>query len=557
MLSKRKFLISFFVLVLIIVLAGFVWSAFINSGSDPTIQIKLDEKKVTMESSGFSFKPIDTRTRKGIKSTDTEHSYEVIGKLSKVGDLTITIRKLDNGDQFIFNQFAGTGFTSKTLPLQLSLNNVDSYDFYDFSEEEFVREHDNTYGVDYVTNVKGLYELKENDQTKYQLYLSQNIISKELTQSYTENNKSTLRDFIAEDTNLHISDIKNEKGENDGIQFKLTLTTDDKNQLSENWFLISKEELFSDEEVLVNYKNETNHNYLHTPKWNTADGNYTKLPWSIEPGTELGYGRNLVAMQDKTSLKYYTETKERFFYDMVINSINHLENFRNSKDTLWETEYTSTWLKKDYGITAPYTDTRHNENIALFLTQAGKELGIQEIENSYLLYADFLAKQKQRGNVIETENGYYIADYYSENQMKKTHVSLNHALGEMNFLLQTYEDSQNQEYLDTAFMIKKAVEDTGKDWINSKNGNLWYQIDANYTFEGDDYPTLTLVDLTKSITLFTEMEIPFDPVWIDLIESKIDFIIENNIEVKNTTIDQLKQLGIAEKIYDYTNTTDI
>ena len=158
--------------------------------------------------------------------------------------------------------------------------------------------------------------------------------------------------------------------------------------------------------------------------------------------------------------------------------------------------------------------------------------------------------------MIETENGYYIADYYSENQIKKTHVSLNHALGEMNFLLQTYEDSQNQEYLDTAFMIKKAVEDTGKDWINTEDGDLWYQIDANYTFEGDDYPTLTLVDLTQSITLFTEMDIPFDPVWIHLIESKIDYIIENKVEVKNTTIDALKQLGIAEKIYDYINTTD-
>ena len=89
-----------------------------------------------------------------------------MARLSKIGDLTITIRKLDNGDQFIFNQFVSTGFTSKTLPLQISLNDVDSYDFYDFSEEEPVREHDNTYGVDYVTNVKGLYELKENDQAK-------------------------------------------------------------------------------------------------------------------------------------------------------------------------------------------------------------------------------------------------------------------------------------------------------------------------------------------------------------------------------------------------------
>lgn len=552
MFSKRKILISFFVLFLIIVLAGFGWSAFLNNGSQSTIQIQLDEKKVTMESSRFSFKPIDTKTRNGIKLTDTELSYEVIGKLSKIGDLTITVRKLDNGDQFIFNQFAGTG----TLPLQISLNGVDSYDFYDFSEKEPVREHDNTYGVDYVTNVKGLYELKEKNQTKYQLYLSQNIISKELTQSYSDHNKSTLRDFIAEDHHLHISDINNENGETNGIQFELTLKTDDRNQISENWFLFSKEELFSDEEVLESYKNETNHNYLHTPKWNTADGNYTKLPWSIEPGTELGYGRNLVAMQDKTSLKYYQNTKDRFFYDMVLNSINHLENFRKSKDTLWETEYTSTWLKKDYGITAPYTDTRHNENIALFLTQAGKELGIQEIENSYILYADFLSNQKERGNVIETKNGYYIADYFSENQAKKTHVSLNHALGEMNFLLQTYNDSGNHVYLDTALMIKKAVEDTGKGWINPENGDLWYQINADLTFDGNDYPILTLVDLTKSISLFTEMDIPYDPVLIQLIESKIDFIIENKIEVKNTTIEQLKQLGIAEKIYDYSYTTD-
>ena len=39
---------------------------------------------------------------------------------------------------------------------------------------------------------------------------------------------------------------------------------------------------------------------------------------------------------------------------------------------LWETEYTSTWLKNNYGIIAPYTDTRLNENVALFLTQTGK-----------------------------------------------------------------------------------------------------------------------------------------------------------------------------------------
>ena len=133
-----------------------------------------------------------------------------------------------------------------------------------------------------------------------------------------------------------------------------------------------------------------------------------------------------------------------------------------------------------------------------------------------MLYADFLSNQKERGNVIETENGYYIADYFSKNQTRKTHVSLNHTSGEMGFLLQTYQDSGNQEYLDTALMIKKAVEDTGKDWINMENGDLWYQIDADFKFDGNDYPILTLVDLTKSISLFTEMDIPYNPVLIQL-----------------------------------------
>ena len=106
----------------------------------------------------------------------------------------------------------------------------------------------------YVTNVKGLYKLKENDQTKYQLYLSQNIISKELTQSYTENNKSTLRDFIIKDHNLDISDLKNEKGETNGIQFELTLTTDDRNQISETGFYLVKKNFLAMKKYWKNIK---------------------------------------------------------------------------------------------------------------------------------------------------------------------------------------------------------------------------------------------------------------------------------------------------------------
>ena len=52
----------------------------------------------------------------------------------------------------------------------------------------------------------------------------------------------------------------------------MSLETKDTQQISENWLLLSKEELIQDERVLEQYKNETNYNFLHTPKWNTAEG---------------------------------------------------------------------------------------------------------------------------------------------------------------------------------------------------------------------------------------------------------------------------------------------
>ena len=546
----KKVLLPVLIGLLLVALSLFAWHANVTKGSESTLHIQLDENKAVMESSGFSFKLIDSKTRNGVQAVDTEHTYDVIGKLFKVGELTVTARKLNNGDQFIFNRFINTGSTETTLPLEIRFTNADSYDFFDFNDEEPVREHHKTYGIDYTTNMKGLYTLKEKEATDYELLLSQNYISNELVENYPNSSQSTLRELVEENRSLEVNE------EPDGISFHLSLETKDKQQISENWFLLSKEELIQDERVLEQYKNETNYNFLHTPKWNTAEGNYTKLPWSIEPSTKLGYGRNLIAMQDRTALKYYTGTNERLFYDMVINSINHLENFRKSDDALWETEYTSTWLKNSYGTTAPYTDTRLNENVALFLTQAGKALGIPELEDRYLLYADFLSQQKELGNVIEMENGYYISDYFSTSETEKTHTSLNHVLGEMTFLLQTYKDSQNEEHLNTALQIKKAVEDSGTDWINPENGDLWYQINEDHTFEGEDYPTLTLEDLTRSLTLFTELKIAYDPVFVELIQSKIDFIIENNITVKGRTIRQLKQLGVGKEIYEYTNTNE-
>lgn len=515
----------------------------------------MEDVTVKSESDRYQLVQTAQTTKKRIRMQDRTTTYKVMIGNKKIGTYSLTIREVDNGDKFVFNRFINEDLSSaEKLPITITVGHVVSYDLFAFDDVEEEREHSNIFGVDPTTNVKGLYSfVDERGESTYNVYLSQNYISESLEKIYEDGEKSILRKLVDENKSYKI--IQN----GDGFQFELELKTTvhpeieskKKQQISESWFLLSKDSLFESEKTIQSYKEKTNYYFIHNPKWNTVDGNYTKLPWSVEPSDKMAYGRNLVSLQDKTALDGYEDTQDRFFYDMVINSVNDLMDFKKDDDKLWETEYTSTWLKKAYGIQAPYTDTRHNENIALFLTRAGELLDINEIKESYVMYADFLSNQKTIGNVIETEQGYYIADYFSKKQKSKTHVSINHALGEMNFLLETYMKSKNEKHFETAMNIKRAVEETGKDWINPESGDFWYQINGDYTFEAKDYPTLTLEDLTKSIAMFEEMKIEYSPILKEMIQSKLGFIISNQTPIPLGTVEQLKLLGFEKELKDY------
>lgn len=472
---------------------------------------------------------------------DTVYTFDV-RKNTSIGELEITLRELDNGDQFVFTKFLNKVDEGTSIPFKLIFSNANKFKVYPFSEE-IPQEHDRVFGIDYTTNVKGLYTL--TGQQSYQLYLSQNYISKELVETYDNGDKSVLRELVNEDDYLDVIESRN------GLTFNLKLRTTAQNQLSENWFLLSKEPLFSAEDEMSYYKNLTNRNFINSPKWQTASGIYTKLPWSVEPSTKVGYGRNLVSQQGKTFAKRYTDTEERFYYDMLVNSVNYLLDFKG-QESLWKTEYTSTWLKREYGIIAPYVDTRHNENIALFISQAGEILNNETLKNSNLLYGNFLSTQNEVGNTLLTEYGYYVLDYFYEHQTKKTHVSLNHALGEMNFLLELYGHTKVKKYLETALSIKRAVEDTGRKWINDSNGDLWYQINGDYTFEGKDYDTLTLEDLVAALKNYEELEIAYEKdVYEALMTTKIRFIIDNEVEIHSILHENLQSLGFGYLVDDY------
>ena len=88
--------------------------------------------------------------------------------------------------------------------------------------------------------------------------------------------------------------------------------------------------------------------------------------------------------------------RERYYENLVYNAFANLDIFRG-KATYWETEVTSTYLKSLYGITAPFVDTRFNEQIALYLYNGGKAFGHSDYNVGLKNYADLLVSQKPKG----------------------------------------------------------------------------------------------------------------------------------------------------------------
>ena len=107
--------------------------------------------------------------------------------------------------------------------------------------------------------------------------------------------------------------------------------------------------------------------------WLTTGGQYTKIPYSIDPSTKEGYGRNPGANHGISELNLYRETKKNLYYDLVWNKIMGLYNMKRHETGVWYTEYTSTFISKPYDVYAPFVDTRHNENIAQFIEMMGNE----------------------------------------------------------------------------------------------------------------------------------------------------------------------------------------
>ncbi|OEF97697.1 hypothetical protein [Desulfuribacillus alkaliarsenatis] len=242
---------------------------------------------------------------------------------------------------------------------------------------------------------------------------------------------------------------------------------------------------------------------------------------------------------------------------LAIVSMNHSLK-QQTEGGYWLTEPQSNWLHGDYGIEAGFYDTRFSTDAAMFLldifnyyridrperSSSIELVELMEVFDAVTEYADFMLWFAEEYSFTTENGGLLVQDYFHPTATHEpTHVSLNHLVTEMNFLLQYYmalfELEHNQSfdslytdrgniYVDTAMRIRLAIHDTEMDWVKD-NYDLWYAYMPDGSYGLQDYPRLTRNDLRVGVELVNKVLNEDDNVFRKLIYYKEKYLQENGI----------------------------
>jgi hypothetical protein len=447
----------------------------------------------------------------------------------EAGSAIVTFRKVPTNDVFVFvhvdsentninltlqQSFSGNSYEKRELDLSTS-------DVYPNRKEY----------TDPTSNNFTYLEFNDSDKKSGSVFIGGQYLFNKLTHTYSDTGRtSTVYGLLSEKR-----DVKYEKNNKD---YNFSITTYANQSSGESWYLMSHTSLFKNEDAFRMAQNIGIDEY----KWLTPTDLIAKGVDTIFPKPEIGFVRSLVRQSAKKSIIAFEDIHNRFFENMNWNSFVQLEQIRD-RDGLWYSNYTSTWLESTYGIRTHYVDSRHNDNLFRAQDRRAKNLGITEYKNNYKVYADFLCNKMEEGFVIKTENGKFLVDYYSDEGL--THVSLNHALSLMNYLYYSYQKSSDKKYLKAADQMYQALKDTGDAWMNPE-GNLYYQLNVDGTYQSNDYKLVTYYDLLYTRKLFQEIKGETSPIVEKLIDKKINYLQKAGIDTK-VDMDKIEDyVGIIE-----------
>lgn len=332
-------------------------------------------------------------------------------------------------------------------------------------------------------------------------------------------------------TSVFEKDIRNirkelyEKAENihitaDGVRITLPAVA---NSFSEQWGIISAEKLvdWEDEKAVAAVKTG---DLSRVRKWG-GNGQYYFLPYAYAPYSPNGFYRNSANHIGNL----FINIPGRFFQDYAYITIDTLTRTQKS-DGFWGTDPMAVNLYESYKVGAGFFDTRWDTEAALSLLRGYRKFDEPHMLEAAVKFADFYCGFALENSYVTKNNGILVYDYgFSATPGVVTHVSLNHLVNEMNFLLEMYITTSDLEYLEVAAKILIGIEDTGKSWINTETGDLHYAYYGDGKYGGQDYPTLTLNDLRYARELITTLYGKDNPVIKMLIETKEKYLTREGI----------------------------
>ncbi|WP_153721149.1 S-layer homology domain-containing protein [Sporosarcina cascadiensis] len=488
------------------------------SDTEQFLVLPLADDRKTYLRSDQPLQLLTKQTQSYPHATDQIYKYGV-GRLESVM-LTVTKRELPNGDYFVFAELRNP----QAVPVRADLiqieEGVTSSTLESFDKYPMKKETDETFGADLTTVPAGMLETAAEEGMSQEM-IGKSYRSRELEMKYAQGASSHTRELLDE-KDVYSSILLGT------TRVSVVELASQGRDIIDQWTLSSPNKLFSTNERRDAWMHESVMNYKKRNNWYTAAGAFNKMAVTIEPmpASGNGYGRNLLLMKEDRVMLLYNETKERYYEDLLHNSFTNLAKFRGN-NTFWETEVTSTYLKDLYDITAPFVDTRFNEQIALFLYKGGKAFGHSDYNEGLRNYADLLVQQKEQGNVTAvSSDAYYIPDYFPAEQKVRTHTSMNHLLGGMNILLLAYQEFGEPVYLETASAIEQAIQLEEKAWIRD-DGDIWYKRAPDGEFAGRDYTHLTLEDLIYSYENWLAADKTKSAVFERMIRSKAGYMNEN------------------------------
>ncbi len=525
----KKLVVGLFLFIAVVVGAG-AWYYFTDH---KTIVYEQKDYSVSVTTpSMISLKFAEERTHRMENTVDIIREFDVKFFGTGAGKYSITERTLGNGTVFLFERFENAGLFSYEIDTALALLDDVEVTAKSWNPITVEHPHHSVFGKDPTVNPFGRV-VAANQDTTLELIVGNVYVSKALVKEYERGKVSKVRELDQEFREVGIAANRISKSASVG-----------KDDIAESWTLIAQAPLFTSDDEEDAYVDFALHNQTTQLNWLTMDGPFTKLPFSIDPSTEMGYGRVIGRIEDDVALDWHGKSGSLFFESMVLNSrVNLLTYIGEFEGTRWPSEYTSTWLSNAYGVRAPYVDTRYNEYVAFFLDKTAREFpeGVSDAKLYVPVYADYLLSRVEAGEIIEAGDGYLIVDYFDEDpETSITHASLNHELGGLKILLTAFQNTGDDQYMNTAKDVLTGIESFGRadgGWIR-ENEDLWYQARPDGTFSGDDYPQLTLLDLLETQKLLEELKWGRNAYFDQMIDSKLRYLASEEVEL----IDKVRAL---------------